>query len=107
MQDGLAGVLEQIAAIALERPLVHPHQRGRMFLATVAAVCVNDQIAAADVEFAIQDQRDRKRRNSLGKVAIVGDDARNLALLPEGSTVSLSPGRTVPEAIWPANPRKV
>ena len=39
----------------------------------------DDQIAAADVQFAIQNQRDRQRRVSLVKVSIVGDDARNLA----------------------------
>ena len=29
------------------------------------------------------------------------------ALRPEGRAVMVSPGRMVPEAIWPANPRKV
>ena len=50
-----------------------------MLLVTVAGACGgDDQIAAADVEFAIEHQRDRQRRMSFGEIAIPGDDALDL-----------------------------
>jgi hypothetical protein len=51
-------VLEQIAPIHIERPLIHPHQR------SFQAACRNgrcigcgNQVAATDVEFAIENKR--------------------------------------------------
>ena len=75
-RNGMAGVLEQIAAIELQWTLIHPHQRGGGGLGDSRWLLRrNDQIAAADVEFAIENQRDRQRREGLGQIAVPGDDA--------------------------------
>jgi len=75
----VAGVLEQIAAVQLQRAPVHPNQ-GRVDMARDAGSRMGrgDEVAATDVEFAIEHQRYRKRSMRFRQVAIEGDDARNL-----------------------------
>ena len=72
----LAGVLQQIAAMQLKRPLIHPHQRGlRALRNRRRSLGRNNQIAAADIEFSIEHQRDGKRRNGFGQIAVPGNNA--------------------------------
>ena len=50
-RNRLARVLQQIAAIQFQRPLVHPHQRGlNIFCYCRRRLRCNNQIATADVQ---------------------------------------------------------
>src|SRR5579859_3703031 len=75
-RDSVAGVLEQVAAIALKRALIHPDKSGfEALYDSCGSFRRSDEITAADVEFAAECQCDREWRVSFGKVAIPADDA--------------------------------
>src|SRR5258708_34274490 len=72
----LAGVLEAVASVELKGTLIHPDDGGFDVVGEVAGrVGGSDEVTAADVELAIEDESDGERRLRLFEVAIPGDDA--------------------------------
>ena len=66
-------------AKTVKAALIRPHQRSlHGFRNCCRCTRSHNQIAAADIELAIQHQRHRKRRASLVKVSVEGHYARNL-----------------------------
>ena len=74
--NSLARVLEQIAPVLLEGSLVHPD---KSCLAAARESCWsavrNQQIASADVEFAVESEGHRKRRIGLLHISIKCNNA--------------------------------
>ena len=102
--DGARGVLEQIDARRIQRPLVHPHDV-RFQVPRGMEWRRRQDVAAAHVHFVFEREGHRHRRLGDGQVAVPGHDAFDAGRRPDGDTRIWSPGRIVPDAICPAYPR--
>ena len=72
--DRSCGVLQQVDAPGVERPLIHPHQLG-LELLTDERWFSRQDVAAADIDLVVQRERDRHWREAEREIAIEGDDA--------------------------------